>query len=88
MSEVLEQESAATTEDGPRMLVVTDVQVQAAMSHFERANGRGDGISISKEVSKLADLLGAMWYARESEAQVPSSSKIGQLLLQAGVAQA
>ena len=69
----------------PDRLLVSDAQVQAAMAHYERIHGRGDGISISREVSALADLLGAMWYAHESEASIPSSSKIGQLLRESGV---
>ena len=66
-------------------LVVTEAQVRGAMQQMEQLHGRGDGISISREVACLADLLGEMWFAREGEAQVPSGSKVGRLLLQAGV---
>ena len=64
-------------------LVVTEAQVRGAMQQMEQLHGRGDGISISREVACLADLLGEMWFAREGEAQVPSGSKVGRLLLQA-----
>jgi hypothetical protein len=33
------------------------------MSHYEALHGKGDGVAICAEVAKLADLLGAMWFA-------------------------
>lgn len=66
-------------------LHVNEVQVQAAMAHYERLHGRGDGVAICREVAQLADLLGAMWFAHEAQATVPATSKAGLLLLASGV---
>jgi hypothetical protein len=66
-----------------RKIIVTQAQVMAAMSHFEKEAGGPSGFTLSKEVSKLTDLLCAMWLGKESEAEVPVTSGVGQLLLRA-----
>lgn len=61
-------------------LVVTEAQIQQAMRHYEQLAGPGDGVAICREVSKLADLLGAMWFANEKEASLPAESDVARLL--------
>lgn len=65
--------------------LVSQAQIQVAMAHFERQAPPRDGITICKEVSQLADLLGTMWYAKEDTAVVPDNSKVYGLLITAGV---
>lgn len=64
-------------------IVVSEKQVIAAMSYFESEAGGPNGFSLNKEVSKLTDLLCAMWLSAESQASVPMTSVVGQLLLRA-----
>lgn len=64
-------------------IVVSQAQVMAAMSYFETEAGGPNGFSLCKEVSKLTDLLCAMWLGTEDHASVPITSAVGQLLLRA-----
>lgn len=68
-------------------MIVTEFQVVQAMQFFENkhiaAHGPLDKISLPREMSQLADLLGAMWFAKEQEAEVSDASKIGTLLREA-----
>jgi len=66
-------------------LVVIEAQVRAAMVHYEAVHGRGDGVAICRELAKLADLLGSLWYAKKQQALVPAATKVALLLLQASV---
>lgn len=66
-------------------MIVTEAQITKAMIHWENAHkqagGKLDGISIPKECSKLADLLGVMWFHGEQEAEIPDGSPLAQLIL-------
>lgn len=68
-------------------MIVTQEQIVAAMQFHEQrhvaANGPLDRIGLPAAVSKLADLLGTMWYAREPQAQVSDTSAIATLLREA-----
>jgi hypothetical protein len=65
-------------------MIVTDVQILAAMNFWSaehvRAHGPLDGVSLPKKCSRLADLLGAMWYAKETQATIPDTSELAQLI--------
>ena len=67
------------------MPIITDSQIQAAMSFYELKAGPRDGITICREVSSLANVLGAMWYDHEKTASVKEGGPIHALLLEAGV---
>jgi hypothetical protein len=70
-------------------MIVTDAQVVAAMAFWENAHiaehGPLDRVTLPGQCSRLAELLGAMWFARESQAQIAEHSAVAQLLLQSGV---
>lgn len=66
-------------------LLVTEAHIVTAMKFHEAQAGARDGITICKEVSKLADLLGAMWFAHEAVATIPSDCRVADLLHEAGV---
>jgi len=65
-------------------MIVTEERLLDAMKAWERrhieANGPLNGIDLSKECARLADLLGVMWFAKESEAQIPDDSDIAKLI--------
>lgn len=67
------------------MLQVTEANIVAAMKFHEAKAGARDGLTICKEVSKLADLLGVMWFAHQAEAAIPSDGRVAELLRAAGV---
>jgi hypothetical protein len=85
MTEHADSQPRAAVPPADERIRVSDVQVQAAMAHYEKIYGKGDGVAICREVAKLADLLGAMWYEHEADAEVRAGSKIGQLLIESGV---
>lgn len=64
--------------------LVTEAQIHKAMAYYEAAAGPRDGITICKEVSRLADLLGVMWFQKETVAEIPASSTVYTLLQGAG----
>lgn len=68
-------------------MIVNEKQVTDAMKFWEtqhtREHGPSDGIAIPKTVSKLADLLGAMWYSKERQAEIPDASQVALLITQA-----
>lgn len=68
-------------------MIVNEKQVTDAMKFWEtqhtREHGPSDGIAIPKTVSKLADLLGAMWYSKEKQADIPDASQVALLIAQA-----
>lgn len=66
-------------------ITVSDVQIQAAMAFYEAKAGKRDVLVICKEVSKLADILGVMWYEKRTDTKVHSGSQVAALLLEAGV---
>ncbi len=41
-----------------------------------------DGVSLPKQCARLADLLGAMWFAREDLAEIPDGCEIASLIAQ------
>lgn len=68
-------------------MIVTESQLLQAMQFFEAKHiaefGPLDKVSLPPPVSKLADLLGAMWYANEKEAALPDAGKTAALLREA-----
>lgn len=68
-------------------MIVTESQVVAAMHHFEiehtQVHGPLDGLSLPPKCSRLADLLGTMWFHGETSAQIPDHSDIATLILSA-----
>lgn len=54
------------------------------MAHWEHIHiakrGPLDGVTLPRECSKLADLLGMMWFEKEEEASIPDGSEIAQLI--------
>lgn len=64
--------------------IVTQPQIQSAMKVFEALAGPRDGVTICKEVSQLADVLGLMWYEHEDQALIQEGSKVHALLVEAG----
>lgn len=64
-------------------IILSEADILLAMRYHEKRAGPGDGISICKEVSQLADLLGAMWFAHEAEALVRVSSPVAVLVMEA-----
>ncbi|WP_371436336.1 hypothetical protein [Polaromonas sp.] len=64
--------------------IVTQPQIQSAMKVFEALAGPRDGVTICKEVSQLADVLGLMWYEHEDQAVIQEGSKVHALLVEAG----
>ena len=67
------------------MPIITDTHIQAAMKFYELKAGPRDGITICREVSSLANVLGAMWYDHEKTASVEEGGPIHTLLLEACV---
>lgn len=67
------------------MPTITDLQIQDAMKFYELKAGARDGITICREVSSLADVLGAMWYGHEKTASVEDGGPVHSLLLEAGI---
>ncbi len=66
-------------------ITVSEAQIQAVMLFYEQKNGKPDGLSIGKEVSKLADVLGVMWFEKAVSMNVPIKSQVAALLTEAGV---
>lgn len=66
-------------------ITVSDVQIQAAMAFFEAKAGKRDALVICKEVSKLADILGVMWYEKRTDTKVHTDSAAFILLSEASV---
>lgn len=66
-------------------ITISDVQIQAAMAFYEAKAGKRDSLVICKEVSKLADVLGVMWYEKRTDTKVHSDSLAATLLSEAGV---
>jgi hypothetical protein len=68
-------------------MIVTERQVQTALQYWgdlhKVSRGCPDKITLPKECSKLADLLGAMWWTHESEARLPDDHAVTALILQA-----
>jgi hypothetical protein len=65
-------------------MIVNQSEVVASMQYWERKHvaehGPLDGVSLPKACSKLADLLGAMWFGQESSAQLKDESEIANLI--------
>lgn len=74
----------------PGSIVFSEERVVAAMRYWERKhieeNGPLDRITLPPDVSRLATLLGVMWFEREREALVSCISPIAQLILKAETA--
>lgn len=68
-------------------MIVTEEQIVAAMHRWEsdhtQTHGPLDGLTLPKQCSKLAELLGTMWYHRETSAEIPDESDIANLILAA-----
>lgn len=66
---------------------VTEDQVIEAMKHWERIhirdNGPLNGITLPKECSALANLLGAMWFHKEAQAEIPNTAEVARLIKEA-----
>ena len=65
-------------------MIVTQTEIIRAMAYWEKShiaqNGPLDGVTLPRECSKLADLLGRMWFEREDETQVPDESETANLI--------
>lgn len=65
-------------------MIVQQKDLVEAMIYWERAHiekhGPLDGVNLPKECSKLADLLGLMWFENENEAQIPDGSEVAALV--------
>lgn len=76
-----------TEADHSGPLLVSQDRVLRAMQFWEaehiRRNGPLDHVSLPLAVSKLADLLGVMWYENESQASLLATSSVGILILEA-----
>ena len=68
-------------------MIVTESQVSSALQHHGRLHnvekGAADGIALPAECSKIADLLGHMWFTHEQEAQLPNGSRLAALVVAA-----
>jgi len=68
-------------------MIVTQETVMRAMAHWERIHiakhGPLDGVTLPRECSRLADLLGMMWFAKEDEASIPDGCEVAQLIANA-----
>ena len=68
-------------------MIVSQEDVLQAMAHYERvhvaSHGPLDGVTLPKNCSKLADLLGLMWFHQEAEATVPDDSALAALIIEA-----
>lgn len=66
-------------------MIVSEKQVLNAMAYWEaahiREHGPLDGVTLPRNCARLADLLGAMWFAKDTEAQLPDDSPISRLIL-------
>ena len=69
--------------DPMTQIVLTEDQIVSAMKHYEKLAGPRDGITICKQVSKLADLLAIMWCEHEKEALVRADSAVAVLVREA-----
>lgn len=69
-------------------MIVSQDKVTQAMGFWEKrhldSGGTLDGVSLPKECSKLADLLGVMWFHKEHEATIPDESELARLIEAAG----
>lgn len=67
-------------------MIVTQEQVVQAMAHHEalhvQAHGPLDGVTLPKNCSKLADLLGSMWFHQDHVAELPDDSPLAALIQQ------
>ena len=65
-------------------ITISETQIVRAMRFFEArhiaVHGPLDGVNLPRECSKLADVLGVMWYEKTSVAQVDSASEVVQLV--------
>lgn len=65
-------------------MIVTQNSVISAMAHWEQIHiakhGPLDGVTLPRECSKLADLLGMMWFEKEDSASIPDGCEIAQLI--------
>lgn len=65
-------------------MIVNEAQVICAMQHWERlhiaANGPLDRINLPKECNLLAEILGTMWFQKETQTEVPDDSEIARLI--------
>lgn len=68
------------------ILLVSEREVVAAMRHYEAIRAVRDGVTLGREVSMLADLLGEMWFARVDEAAIPDDTAVADLLRGSGIA--
>jgi hypothetical protein len=63
---------------------ISETQIVRAMRFFEEQhialNGPLDGVNLPVACSKLADVLGVMWYDKTSVAEVDSDSEVAQLV--------
>jgi hypothetical protein len=65
-------------------ITVSDVQIQAAMAFYEAKAGKRDAVTICKEVSELAEVLGVMWYEKKTMTKV-HTNEAAYLLLRESV---
>ena len=59
---------------------VTETQIIRAMQYHENIGGPRDGVTICNEVSLLADVLGTMWFNKQTEVNFSIQSPIIFLL--------
>lgn len=64
---------------------ISEHQITKAMGFFEARAGQRDGITIPKEVSKLADVLGVMWHEKTRKSVLENDHPVCALLVEAGV---
>lgn len=65
--------------------MVREREIMTAMAFFEVRAGLRDGITIAKEVSKLADVLGVMWHEKTATVILENDHPVCALLVEAGL---
>lgn len=69
--------------EADKLVRLTEQQIMDAMRQYEAASPR-DKVSLAPEVSKLADVLGAMWFRHEKHVDLVSDHPAVALVVAIG----